>query len=110
MKSSDEIDGLVKIRDGLQLALDGINEMLESMKPYSEPSDLIPSMEGIVWVGTVGPSGPYEKAERDTANPSYQRLIHSLREHHGKMTVDGYFLWVFVDQSIGRKKTGSNHD
>ena len=101
-----DVDSLVKIRDGLQQTLDGINEMLESMKPFSEPCDLIPSMEGIVWKVTVGPSGPYEKAERDEANPSYKRLLHALQEHHGKMTVNGFFLWVFVDQSVGRKKTG----
>ena len=110
----DKIDAFVKIRDGLLQALDGINEILEGMKPFSEPSDLILSMDGVAWVDKMGPSGAYEKAERDDANPSYQRLIHSLQEHHGKMTVDGFFLWVFVDQSVGRKKTerrlGINHD
>jgi hypothetical protein len=103
----DKIDAFVKVRDGLQQTLDGINELLETMKPFHEPCDLIPSLEGIVWKATVGPSGPYEKSERDEANPNYKRLLHSLQEHHGKMTVDGFFLWVFIDQSVGRKKKGS---
>jgi len=101
----DKIDALVKIRDGLTQCLDAINEMLESMKPFCEPCDLIPSMDDIVWKATVGPSGPYERADADETNPNYKQLIHSLQEHHGKMIIDGHFLWSFVDQSIGRKKT-----
>jgi len=107
-----EVDFLVKLRDAACIIKDACEARLDDLAPkgvksFSEPCDLIPSMEGVMFKPTVGPSGAYEKAEPDPSNPAYSLLLKALGEHHGKMTADGYFVWVFVDQSIGRKKKES---
>jgi hypothetical protein len=86
------------------MAADAIEERIEELAPKNVRSDAMPDLSGVIWKDEIGAHGPYQKCEADTANPAYSLLIRALGEHNGKMSVDGYFLWKFVDQSIGRKK------
>ena len=52
---------------------------------------------------TEGPSGFYQKAtEQD--NEDYRNLLKSLKAHDGKLTRNGFWIWLFNDEkSIGMK-------
>jgi len=102
---ANRVDSLVKIRDGAQMILDGVNEILESMSPYSKPSDVTPDLAGVMWKAATGDKGPDEKSEEDLNNPNYKLLLKALQEHSGKMSAGNYFVWTFSDnKTIGRKK------
>jgi hypothetical protein len=60
--------------------------------------------EEIGFIRLMGTNGEYEKSE-DFDNPRFKALMTSLKAHQGKMTADGYFLWIFPDgKAIGRKR------
>jgi len=61
-------------------------------------------MGRIKWMRTEGFKGEYERSE-DVDNPDFKALLRDLSRHGGKMTRDGYFVWVFRNgNTIGRKK------
>jgi hypothetical protein len=95
-----EADALVKVRDGLTVVLDGITELLDNLRPYVD-------MDKIRWEKAQGPQGVYEKST-DLQNPEYQKLQDDLVKHDGKLTLEGFFVWLFSDgKAIGRKKKQS---
>jgi len=99
-----EIDFLVKLRDGLAMAVDACNEYLESLVP-PEARDY--DLEKIKWKPAEGPSGNYERAEpeENAGNPHYEALIADLDAHNGKLTKSGFFVWRFTNSDIiGRKR------
>jgi len=58
----------------------------------------------IKWEQAQGTSGPYERSE-DVNNPEFKAMLKDLASHGGKMTRDGYFMWVFKNgTTIGRKR------
>ena len=66
--------------------------------------DSFADTEGIAFTWLMGTNGEYEKSE-DFENPRFKALLTTLQAHQGKMTADGYFLWIFPDgRAIGRKK------
>jgi uncharacterized protein YecE (DUF72 family) len=66
--------------------------------------DSHPDAEEIVFTRLMGTNGEYEKSE-DFDNPRFKALLTTLQAHQGKMTADGYFLWIFPDgKAIGRKR------
>jgi hypothetical protein len=58
--------------------------------------------ESLDWVSTNGPKGPYELL-KPCSNPQYLTLLKELQDHQGKLTKEGYFLWLFMDGALGRK-------
>lgn len=102
--NAKQLEGLVLLRDGLSMATDGIQKLIEA----EEPKELNYDMAKIPWVKAEGPSGVYEKYPatdgKIEANKDYTALIKDLAEHNNKLTRDGYFIWLFRDGStIGRK-------
>jgi len=99
-----EIPMLVKIRDGLTMAADGINEYIEKLAPETEKSSWDPSK--IKWTNADGSKGPYEKAEQQNGE-DFKAMLEDLKQHSGKLTRDNMFYWIFhrSDQTtVGRKK------
>ena len=99
-----EIDHLVKIRDGLAMAAEGINDWLETLAPPgTSPTGLSYDVNKIQWQRAQGTKGPYEKTEGENTT-DYQALVKDLQAHKGKMNIGGAFYWLFENQTtIGRK-------
>lgn len=97
-------DNLVKLRDGLQMVVDAVQDELESQAPTITKSDLVADINSVPWKDAIGPRGPFQISSADPNNLCLSRLLTSLHEHGGRMTVEGYFVWVMNDgKSIGRK-------
>ena len=66
-------------------------------------------LDRIRWTRAIGPSGEYEYADRkDNMGPDeyddFKMLLADLKEHGGRLTREGYFLWLFSDgDRVGRK-------
>jgi len=106
-----EFDFLVKLRDAAAMILDGCEGRLEALAPAeAKPTDNLPDMKMIIWKSAVGDKGPFEVAEAisNKQNMPFKQLQQSLREHNGRMSISGYFVWAFSDSSgnIGRKRKG----
>ena len=70
------------------------------------------SLDRIKWVQAEGPKGAYEYADRNDnlGNEDFKALIEDLKRHDGRMSRQGYFLWLFSQEDrVGRKprKEGS---
>ncbi len=93
---------LSELRDSLRAATSSLDEYLNFLGTLEQPYD--PSK--ISWVLADGPSGTYEKAALQEGS-DYTALLKALGEHGGKMTLDGFFYWLFSDGStVGRKPVG----
>jgi len=60
----------------------------------------------IVWKAATGDRGPFEIAEKkaNDGNPDYIALEQFLENAGGRVTSEGYFIWMFTDKgAIGRK-------
>ena len=96
-----EIEFLVKMRDGLQMAVDSIEEYLEKISPADQP---LWDPSQIAWGQAEGPSGAYERSE-DVNNLEFKAMLKDLQDHKGKMNREGWFYWVFENgHTVGRKK------
>jgi hypothetical protein len=96
------IEALVKIRDGLRMASDAIDDYLQTLGPQESPARYDP--EKIKWQDAQGDKGPYQKST-DLNSLDHKELLKDLATHEGKLTRRGFFYWVFQDSStIGRKK------
>lgn len=98
-----ELDFLIKMRDGLQMAVDGITEYLESKAPVDKRWN----PNKIEWIDATGTKGPYQKASNGSTEDA-KNMLADLKEKGGKLTRSGYFYWLFTDQAtVGRKKKGA---
>ena len=55
------------------------------------------------WIDTSGPHGSYQKLGPSDSQ-EYQTLLKELQDHQSKMVKEGYFLWLFKDNAIGKKR------
>ena len=67
--------------------------------------------ENIKWVQAEGARGKYQRypplGQAAESTDDYKALLRDLKKHDGKMTRDGYFIWLFGDSAtIGRKRKG----
>jgi hypothetical protein len=67
------------------------------------------SLDRIKWTRAEGPSGPYEYADKaDNMGPAeyedFQALLADLKDHGGRLSRQGYFMWLFSKgDRVGRK-------
>lgn len=99
-----QVEALALIRDGLTRTAEGINKLLET----TEPQEMQPhyDINKIKIERTEGPNGFYHKAtyQNNHDNPYYELLLKDLKAHSGKLTKDGFFVWLFNDNTtIGMK-------
>lgn len=86
----DEVDMLVKLRDGLQMAIDGIQEYLESKSPREEDD-----YGKLFWETRQGEKGPYQQTSK-AANSNcdlFQALQKNLKQHNGFWRHQGFTYW-----------------
>jgi hypothetical protein len=95
-----QVEAMVLIRDGLTMTLDGVNRLLELEEPKETKKY---DLSKVKTEKTEGPSGFYQKAtEQDSQD--YRLLIEDLKQHDGKLTRDGMFIWLFSDgKAVGMK-------
>jgi hypothetical protein len=80
-----------------------VKAIVDGGKPKPQ-TDSLADTEEIGFTRLMGASGEYEKSE-DFDNARFKALLRTLQAHNGKMTADGYFLWIFPDgKAIGRKR------
>jgi len=98
-----QVGGLVLVRDGALMVADGVSKILESSEPETQ---LQYDIMKIVTRQTEGPSGVYLKAseEDNRNNPDYEALLEDLKQHDGKLTRQGYFCWLFDDNTTAGMK------
>lgn len=78
-------------------------KVVPGSNPGPEPKEFWDPSK-IKWQSAEGNKGPYERSE-DVNSADFKALLKTLQEHKGKMTKDGYFMWVFANgTTIGRKK------
>ena len=103
---SEEHAELVKsVEDKLENHFKHLREdLVATIKAYLEKTENAYDLEKIRWEKAEGPSGPYERSE-DVNNFDFKALHKDLVEHGGKLTRDGWFIWLFKNgTTIGRKK------
>ena len=101
-----ELEGLVLVRDGLTMAVDGLNNILETTEPKEEQTPQTYDLMQVVTVQTEGPRGQYLKIthENNESNPVYFALVEDLKTHKGTITKQGYFVFLFEDQKTAGMK------
>ena len=96
---------LNEIRNWLKSApVDRIEEYIQLARQTLELPAY--SLDRIKWVQAEGPKGAYEYADRNDnlGNEDFKALIEDLKRHDGRMTRQGYFLWLFSQEDrVGRK-------
>ncbi len=97
---------LADYANALESASQTLRDHLQELGPRVKDYDL----GQLRWEEREGSSGPYQAAtERGNLEPPryghWQALVKDLRDHDGKLTKQGYFLWLFQDEkTVGRKK------
>jgi hypothetical protein len=99
---------LLEFLNACEAGITAAKRVIKSNKNILEEGSWDPAR--IQWKPAEGNKGPYESSE-DLDNPDFKLLNKQLAEHHGKLSRDGYFYWLFTNGSkIGRKqKQGSGH-
>jgi hypothetical protein len=111
---TDKIDVLVRVRDGHRMTIaDALDEYLESLAPPGcERASQGPAAGSadtwdpakVRWTAAMGPSGDFEKTT-DADAPDYKSLVSDLKTHGGKLSKNGFFIWLYPDgKTIGRKR------
>jgi hypothetical protein len=103
---SDRIDRITihaKKRDAYLMLAEAENDELELLKPQEGRKKSKYDLSKIKTERTEGPSGFYQKAtEQD--NEDYRNLVEDLKAHDGKLTRDGFWIWLFSDEkTVGMK-------
>ncbi len=79
----------------------------DRIKNFQDALSLIEKVEqkkeSLVWIFATGPHGVYELCH-PSSNPEYLVLLKELQDHNGKMRRQEFFLWLFKDNVIGRKR------
>ena len=89
-----------KLKTAIDEYLNFYGQITEHGVPYS--------LDRIKWVKAEGPSGPYEYADRNDnlGSEDFKFLLEDLKQHNGRMTRQGYFLWLFSNgDRVGRKQS-----
>ena len=85
--------------------LDSFNVPLRKAELYIQ-RNVSYDLNKIVWEEAKGARGPFEIAreQENSNNVDYKALLEDLRAHKGRMRHEGYFIWLFKDETaIGRK-------
>jgi len=79
-------------------------DLTKAILAYLEKTENAYDLSNIKWQPAEGPSGPYERSE-DVDNLDFKALHKDLVKHGGKLTRNGWFIWLFKNgTTIGRKK------
>lgn len=101
------VETLAKLRDWLQHAEELRQSVDEFLNLTAQNEVAEADLTKIARINAEGGAGPYEKAVKQE-NRDYQLLVKVLGEHNGKMTIGGFFVWLFSDgETVGRKPSKS---
>jgi hypothetical protein len=87
--------------------LEALDELLNEIgKPVLDAKELQYDIMKVVTVQAQGSKGPYFKITKanNKNNPNYSALIADLKAHKGKLTRQGYFVFLFDDQETAGMK------
>jgi hypothetical protein len=95
---------LLDFLDAVEAGIASAKERYKKRKQINA-CDFSYDINKIRWKQAAGPSGPYESSE-DLDSPDWRQLLQDLMCHDGRLSKDGYFLWLFNNGSsmIGRKR------
>jgi len=111
MLAAKQAEVLAAIRNWLQEA-DKLREIIDeyvNLQAQVMEQGVTYDLNRLKWIKTTGPSGEYEYADKaENMDPDvyedFQALLADLKEHSGRLTRQGYFIWLFSQgDRIGRK-------
>jgi len=109
--NAKKLEGFVLLRDGLAMAADGVNKILETTEPKEEPKPEKPTFEEInsqKWTDKTSDKGAYQTTNKtDNQNSlAFQKLQKYLKEHNGFAILHGYKTWQFSNNQdiLARRK------
>lgn len=107
IQEASEEELWARLRDWLQGA-DELRQLIDVHLSKKVESIDHPEVKGwnslsISWTEATGDRGPYLKAQKQE-NVDYFLMVEDLILHHGKITREGEFFWLFSDgETVGRK-------
>ena len=108
---SKQAEVLAALRDWLQEA-DKLREMIDeyvNLQAQVMEQGVTYNLNRLKWIKTAGPKGEYEYTDKtNNMDPGvyedFNALLTDLKEHGGRLTRQGYFLWLFSQgDRVGRK-------
>lgn len=102
-----ELELWVKVRDGLAMTLDAVQNFIEENEPKETSAKF--DLTKIVTQQAEGRNGYYLKAvaSENQNNPDFDSMVTALKQHSGKLTHDNYFIWLFSqahETTVGMKQ------
>ena len=99
------------LRDGLAMAADGVNKIIETTEPKEEPKAEKPTREEInsqKWTDKTSDKGAYQTTNKtDNSNSAaFQKLQKYLKDNNGFAILHGFKLWQFSNNPdiLARRK------
>ena len=106
--NAKEVEALVLIRDGLTMATDGINRLIEITEPKETESSKKPTeaqFNGLKWNQKEGTRGIYEQIENDNSQ-EFKLLAEYVKSKGGFCNIYGFKTWLHNNNEniIDRKR------
>lgn len=105
--SNQQVEFLTKLRDGLTMASEAVNEYIDSLAPPEVREEkAVWSPERVIWKERTGQKGFFEVSE-DGDSSDFKEMLRDILSHGGTITRDSFFYWSFPSgQAVGRKRRG----
>jgi len=104
--SDKEDEFFAIIRNGCQSIVTELDAYLsKKVETTEQVVNRTYDLNKVEWIPKTGDKGDYEMAK---AGADYQALLQDLKAHNGRMTIQGYYIWLFPNgDAVGRKKSFS---
>jgi len=89
---SKQLEGFVLLRDGLSMAADGINKIVETTEPKETQKPTEAKFNGLKWIMTQGKKAPYEQTA--VHGEDAHILYEYLKAHNNFCELFGYKIWI----------------
>jgi len=106
--NANQVKGMVLIRDGAQMIVDGVQKILETTEPKETEKPTQNELDSLKSTEQTSSKGPYQlvtKAENSN-NPVFEKLQSYLKEKGDFVILHGYKTWKFSNNpdKIGIRK------
>jgi hypothetical protein len=96
-------DMLLEYLNAVEMGIAAAKQRYKEKKGIDQPKPLW-DMAKLSWEPAMGSAGPYERCEND-GSLEFKAMLNDLLAHSGKLSKEGYFVWVFSSGlTVGRKK------
>ena len=105
---SKQLEGFVLLRDGLTMAADGINKLIETTEPKETEDAKKPTEQkfnSFQWSTKTGTRGDYQQIENDNSQ-AFKLLAEYVKSKGGFCNLYGFKVWFHNDNEnlVDRKR------